>query len=463
MANSNLNRDRRIGDRRSTPGRRESDHLSEIDTVLLKLHELIHARDTEREQIQQVNGFAVEALKVDFSSTYLWDPDREVYYLAGNVGASEHVLREFPHVEFPRGSIPVLDVLEPGEVIEVPDRDGQELFPPVLLASLNVSSLLCVAIDGREGVIGALTYGYRERRGAFSPRQRRLAAGIARVASKIVDNARLMASYRRASELKSEFLATLSHELRTPVNVILGMAEMLGDEITEEPGADFLRTIERQGQTLASMISDLLDLSAIEANRISLAHEPFDPRSMVNEAVAAWQDTAREKGVRLLASVAESVPNTLVGDERRAGQILSNLIGNALKFTDEGSVDVRVGEAECDDGFSVLEFSVSDTGIGISPEGQKRLFEAFARVHSNSHRHYSGTGLGLAICRRLTALLHGEIGVESAVGKGSTFRFTARLDRAPSRTAPETSRRESSARGSSRGPVDNRATGNRPA
>jgi len=428
-----------------------SGEVAEVDTVLLRLHELIHARATEREQIQRINAFSVEALDCDFSSTYLWDSEREVYHLAGNVGASEHVQREFPHVEFPRGSIPVLDVLEAGQVIEVPDSEEQDLFPVVLLRSLNVSSLLCVAIDGREGVVGALTYGYRERRGAFTPRQRHLAAGIARVSSKIIDNARLLESYRRASELKSEFLATLSHELRTPVNVILGMSEMLLDEELEEPRADLVRTIDRQGHTLASMISDLLDLSAIEANRISLEHKAFDPRAMVDEAVSAWLETARTKGLTLVAQVSDDVPATLVGDARRAGQILSNLIGNALKFTEEGSVEVLVGEAESDDGSFVLEFSVKDTGIGISPEGQKRLFEAFARVHADSHRHYGGTGLGLAICKRLTALFHGEIAVESEVGRGSTFRFTARLDRPPSRMPPETARRQSGARSAGRG------------
>lgn len=458
VAKSNLSRTRPSHERRSVRGRRERDRIAQVDAVLLKLHDLIHARSTEREQIRQINAFAVEELDVDFSSTYLWNPDREVYYLAGNVGASEHVLREFPEVEFPRGSIPVLDVLEPGHVIEVADRDEQELFPPVLLASLNVSSLLCVGIDGRDGVVGALTYGYRERRGAFSWRQKRLAAGIARVSSKIIDNARLMESYRRASELKSEFLATLSHELRTPVNVILGMAEMLCDEIADEALVDLVRTIDRQGHTLASMINDLLDLSAIEANRIALAHDPFDPRLMVQETIAAWTDTAREKGLELSASILDSVPETLVGDPRRAGQVLSNLIGNALKFTDEGSVEVLVREAQSDDGFSVLEFSVSDTGIGISPEGQKKLFEAFARVHAESHRHYGGTGLGLAICKRLTALLHGEIEVKSTVGQGSTFRFTARLDRPSSRTMSDAGRRDGSANGAARG-EDGRRTG----
>ena len=427
--------------------RSERPDLEEVDSVLLRLHHLIHSRATEPEQIHQINAFAVEVLGCDFSSTYLWDADRKVYHLAGNVGASDLVQRELPHVEFPRGSIPILEVLEPGQLIEVPDVEEQELFPVVLLRSLHVSSLLCVAIDGRDGIVGMLVPGYRERRGAFSTRQKRLAAGIAQVGSKILDNARLLESYRRASELKSEFLATLSHELRTPVNVILGMSEMLIDEGLHEPLADLVRTIDRQGHTLASMISDLLDLSAIEANRISLNHEPFDPRAMVDGAVEAWVETARAKSLTLTASVADTVPSTLVGDARRAGQILSNLIGNALKFTEEGSVEVRVRETESEDGFSVLEFSVKDTGIGISSEGQKRLFEAFTRVHADSHRHYGGTGLGLAICKRLTALFHGEIAVESEVGRGSTFRFTARLDRPPLRAATENGRRAGSARG----------------
>ncbi len=406
------------------PGPKEA----EVDTVLLQLHDLIHARASEREQIQQINAFAVEALGCDFSSTFLFDPDREVYHLAGNIGASEHVQREFPHVEFPKGSIPILDVLEPGRVIEIADAEKQDLFPVVLLKSLHVSSLLCVAIDGRDGVVGALTYGYRTQTGAFTSRQKRLATGIARIGARIIDNARLVESYRRASQIKSEFLATLSHELRTPVNVILGMSEMLLDEGLEEPLADFARTIDRQGQTLASMINDLLDLSAIEANRISLEHEPFDPRTVLEQTINAWAETARTKNLSLSAQVDGPLPRSVVGDARRAGQILSNLIGNALKFTEEGSVEVLLREVANEDGTSLLEFTVQDTGIGISPEGQERLFEAFTRVHAESHRHYGGTGLGLAICKRLTALFHGEIAVESEVGRGSKFRFTVRMD-----------------------------------
>jgi signal transduction histidine kinase len=401
----------------------------DVDTLLLRLHQIIHARASESEQIQQINAFAVEALECDFSSTYLLDAERDVYHLAGNVGASERVQQEFPHVEFPRGSIPILDVLEPNHLFEIADIEEQELFPVVLLRSLNVSSMLIIAIEGRDGIVGALTYGYRTRTGPFSDRQRRLAAGIARISGQTIDNSRLLESYRRASQIKSEFLATLSHELRTPVNVILGMSEMALDGGLEEPLAGFVHAIDRQGQTLASMINDLLDLSAIEANRIALESNVFDPRTIVTDTVGIWMDKARDRGLELEGRVDESVPAQLQGDARRAGQILSNLIGNAIKFTETGGVRVELIERERPDGFSILEFAVTDTGIGISPEGQAKLFEAFTRVHAESHRHYGGTGLGLAICKRLTALFHGEISVESQVDRGSTFRFTLRLVR----------------------------------
>ena len=400
---------------------------AEVDTLLLRLHQIIHARASESEQIRQINAFAVEALECDFSSTYLLDAERDVYRLAGNVGASERVLQEFPHVEFPRGSIPILDVLEPNHLFEIADIEEQELFPVVLLRSLNVSSMLIIAIEGRDGVVGALTYGYRTRTGPFSDRQRNLAAGIARISGQTIDNSRLVESYRQASQIKSEFLATLSHELRTPVNVILGMSEMAMDEGLEEPVADFVRAIDRQGHTLASMINDLLDLSAIEANRIALESAVFDPRTIVRDTLGIWMDKAQERGLTLEGECDALLPAQLEGDARRVGQILSNLVGNAIKFTDTGSVRVELKEIERPDGFSVLEFAVTDTGIGISPEGQARLFEAFTRVHAESHRHYGGTGLGLAICKRLTALFHGKISVESRVDHGSTFRFSVRL------------------------------------
>jgi signal transduction histidine kinase len=405
------------------------DEEAAVNATLLALHDLLHGPGPEADLLRQVNQFAVKALGCDFSSTYVWDPERDVGALIGNVGARDEVQEELPEIEFPRDSMPLIDALLNGQVVEVENAERQSYVPVVLLNSLHVSSLLCVPFEGMDGIGGGFVHGYRSRTGPFSSMQRRLAIGIAQVSAKALDNARLIESYRRASELKSAFLATLSHELRTPVHVILGMIECLQSEGLEGLQAEFAEAIDRQSKVLASMIDDLLDLSAIEANRVKLAHDPFDPRAVVDGAIANWRSKAVAKGLQLSCSVSRRVPHGVIGDPRRLGQILGNLLGNAVKFTDTGSIDVQVKEVTGESSDVKLRFEVRDTGIGIASEGQKRLFEAFSRVHLETHRHYGGTGLGLAICKRLTALFDGEIGVESEAGQGSTFWFTVRLGR----------------------------------
>lgn len=403
---------------------------SRINSALLRLHGLLQGPASEPDLLRRINQFCVEELECDFSSTYLWDPEREVFRLAANVGAREEVLSELPEVEFPRGSLALLDVAKAGEIIELEDAEMQTLVPVVLLRSLDVSSVLFAPIDGlvgMDGVAGGFAHGYRARTGPFTSLQRRLALGIAQVSAKALDNIRLIEGYRRASELKSSFLATLSHELRTPVHVILGSMECLRDEGLSREQAKLAETVDRQARILASMIDDLLDVSAIEANRIALAHEPFDLHRLVEQAIESRSAEAHAKGLRLDVSLGADVPRSVAGDARRLGQLLGNILGNAIKYTERGGIDVEVRRlAEDAAGFG-LRFAVRDTGIGIAPDAQRRLFEAFSRVHLETHRHYSGTGLGLAICKRLAVLLGGEIGVESEAGRGSTFWFTVRL------------------------------------
>jgi signal transduction histidine kinase len=405
------------------------DEEAAINATVLELHNLLHHPLPEPDLLREVNRFAAKALGCDFSSTYLWDPERDVGTLVGNVGARDEVQEELPQIEFPRGSMPLVDALLNGQVIEIEDAERQSFVPVVLLRSLQVASILCVPFGGMDGIGGGFVHGFRSRIGPFSSRQRRLAVRIAQVSAKALDNARLIESYRRASELKSAFLATLSHELRTPVHVILGMTECLQGEGLDGLAGEFVATIDRQSRVLASMIDDLLDLSAIEANRIELAADPFDPRTVVESAVASWRDKAVAKGLELSCSVNRRVPHGVIGDPRRLEQILVNLISNAIKFTETGGVDVVVQEVSDEAREVKLRFAVRDTGIGIAPEDQKLLFEAFSRVHLETHRHYGGTGLGLAICKRLTALFEGEIGVDSEAGRGSTFWFTVRLGR----------------------------------
>jgi PAS domain S-box-containing protein len=229
---------------------------------------------------------------------------------------------------------------------------------------------------------------------------------------------------------KSEFLATMSHEVRTPMNGVLGIAELLLDTPLNPDQRDYAETILRSGQALLEILNDILDLSKIEAGKLDLEAIPFDPVQALKDVLALSAPRASAKGVDLQADVAPDLPQDVIGDPGRLRQVLSNLIGNALKFTDTGGVRVaaRLLEAGCD--HVTLEFAVSDTGIGMTPEQKEKLFKPFSQADSSTTRRFGGTGLGLSICLRLVEMMGGKITAESTPGRGSTFVFTLRCPRA---------------------------------
>jgi len=227
-----------------------------------------------------------------------------------------------------------------------------------------------------------------------------------------------------ANIAKSRFLANMSHEIRTPLNGILGMAQLLQEPgVSERERIGYAQTIYDSGQTLLALLSDILDLSKVEAGKLELEQVTFEPQQLISEIHEQFSGTVEKKGLTL-----ESVTDGLLAqhyrsDPRRLRQMLANLLSNAIKFTAQGQISIRASEAGRNGDTAILEFSVTDTGIGIAADTRALLFQPFSQIDSSSTRRYSGSGLGLSMVRSLAQLMGGEVGVESEPGQGSRFWF----------------------------------------
>ncbi|HYL25794.1 MAG TPA: response regulator [Burkholderiales bacterium] len=242
-----------------------------------------------------------------------------------------------------------------------------------------------------------------------------------------------------ANHAKSSFLARMSHEIRTPMNGVLGMTELLLETGLTSTQRKYAETVQRSGKTLLGIINDLLDFSKIEAGKLELENVEMDLRRTMEDIVDLLAERARAKGLELACSVPPDLVTHVRGDPLRLGQVFTNLLGNAIKFTDQGSVVIRVAGVEETASHVTMRFAVSDTGVGISAEAQSRIFEEFAQADGSTTRKHGGSGLGLAISKQLVEMMGGSIHVESVLGGGSTFWFTAAFEKQAAHTQGEAS------------------------